>query len=106
MKNYKENDMVIYTDARGNCYDTFVIFDTDRLTGLTHINHLNLSVSLDELELHPRSQNGCTIPMDDTYSFELFRQLKEKFTQMDQAKQNPGLKVHRETRTIQLAKAS
>ncbi len=106
MKNYKENDMVIYTDAKGNRFDTFVIFDTDRLTGLTHINHSNLIVSLDELELHPRSQNGCTIPMDDTYSFELFRKLKEKFTHLDEVKKNPALKVYRETPTIQLAKAS
>lgn len=106
MKHFKENDMVIYTDGEGNRYDTFVIFDTDRTTGLTHINHLNLSVSLDEIELHPRSENGCTLPMDDTYSFELFRQLKEKFMHMDEAKQKPALKVYRETPTIRLAKAS
>ena len=106
MKNYKENDMVIYTDAEGKRYDTFVIFDTDRETGLTHINHMNLKVSLNELELHPRSANGCTLPIDDTYSFELFRQLKEKFTKMDEAKSNPAMQVYRETPTIQLAKAS
>ncbi len=106
MKSYKENDMVIYTDPEGRRIDTFVIFDTDRATGLTHINHLNLTVSLDELELHPRSTNGCTLPMDDIYSFELFRKLKEKYLHIDEAKLNPAMKVYRETPTIQLAQAS
>ena len=105
MKHYRENDIVIYTDSEGNRFDTFVICDTDIKTGLTHINHLNLMVGDDVLELHPRSENG-SIPMNDTYSFELFRQLKEKFNKMDEAKQNPGLKVYRDIATIKLAKAS
>jgi len=106
MKHYKENDMVIYTDSEGNRFDTFVIFDTDRQTGLTHINHLNLKVDNTVLELHPRSANGCTIPMNDTYSFELFKQLKEKYTNIDNLKQNPVLQVYRDIATIKLAKAS
>src|SRR6187402_974692 len=105
MRNYKENDIVIYTDSEGNRFDTFVIYDTDMKTGLTHINHLNLMVGDTALELHPRSENGCSIPMNDTYSFELFRQLKEKFNKMDEAKQHPALKVYREIPTIKLAKA-
>ena len=66
MKHFKENDTVIYTDGEGNRFDTFVIFETDRLTGLTHINHLNLKVTDAELELHPRSLSD-QIPMDDVY---------------------------------------
>ncbi|MEO8886920.1 MAG: hypothetical protein ABI367_12720 [Mucilaginibacter sp.] len=106
MTHYKENDMVIYTDNEGNRFDTFVIFDTDRQTGLTHINHLNLMVENTVLELHPQSVNGCTIPMNDTYSFELFRQLKQKFITIDNARQKPTLQVYRDIPTIKLAKAS
>ena len=105
MKHYKENDTVIYTDAEGNRFDTFVIFETDRLTGLTHINHLNLKVSDAELELHPRSLTS-QIPMDDVYSFELFKQLKEKYADIDSRKNNKGMSVHRDIPTIKLAKAS
>ena len=106
MTHYKENDMVIYTDSEGNRFDTFVIFDTDRQTGLTHINHRNLKVEDTELELHPQSANGCTIPMNDVYSFELFRQLKEKYINIDNAKQNPALQVYRDIPSIKFAKAS
>ena len=42
MEFYKANASVIFTDAAGRQIDTFVIFDTDRQTGLTHINHENL----------------------------------------------------------------
>lgn len=103
MKHYKENDTVIYTDAEGNRVDTFVIFETDRLTGLTHINHLNLKVSDAQLALHPRSLTN-QIPMSDVYSFELFRQLKDKYNNIDS--RNKGLAVHRDIPTIKLAKAS
>ena len=83
MRLYKENDSVIYTDSEGNRIDTFVIFDTDRQTGLTHINHLNLKVKESDLELHMRSANGYAIPMNDPASFELFRQLKQKYIKFD-----------------------
>jgi len=86
MKIYKENDTVIYTDGEGKRIDTFVIFETDLQTGLTHINHDNLMVENERLELHPQSANGCTMPMTDSFSFELFKQLKEKFLQRDRAK--------------------
>ena len=91
MKIYKENDTVIYTDSEGNRIDTFVIFETDPQTGLTHINHHNLTVGDEVLELHPRSTNGCTMPMNDSFSFELFKQLKEKFQQRDRARK--GLSI-------------
>ena len=86
MRLYKENDSVIYTDSEGNRIDTFVIFDTDRQTGLTHINHLNLKVKASGLELHTRSANGYAIPMNDPVSFELFRQLKQKYVRLDNQK--------------------
>jgi hypothetical protein len=105
MKHYKENETVIYTDAEGNRFDTFVIFETDRITGLTHINHLNLKVSDAALELHPRSLTS-EIPMNDVYSFQLFKQLKEKYADIDSAKNNKGLILHRQIPTLALAKAS
>ncbi len=105
MKHYKENDTVIYTDAEGNRFDTFVIFETDRLTGLTHINHLNLKVSDAQLELHPNSLTS-QIPMNDIYSFELFKKLKEKYTDIDNRHTNKAMSVYREVPTIKLAKAS
>jgi hypothetical protein len=105
MRHYKENETVIYTDAEGNRFDTFVIFETDRLTGLTHINHLNLKVSDANLELHPRSLTN-EIPMSDVYSFQLFKQLKEKYADIDSRKSSKGMVVHRDIPTIKLAKAS
>jgi len=105
MKHYKENDTVIYTDAEGNRFDTFVIFGTDRLTGLTHINHFNLKVTDAELELHPNSMTS-QIPMSDVYSFELFKKLKEKYTDIDNRNTNKAMSVYREVPTIKLAKAS
>jgi hypothetical protein len=105
MKHYKENDIVIYTDGEGKKFDTFVIYETDRLTGLTHINHLNLKVTSAELELHPRSLTS-EIPMNDVYSFQLFKQLKEKYDDIDNRTSRKGMTVHRDIPTIKLAKAS
>ena len=85
MNTYKENDLVIYTDSEGNRFDTFVIFDTDTKTGLTHINHFNLKVKASELVLHPRSAVSA-IPLADPLSFNLFKQLKDKYTQRDAEK--------------------
>jgi len=97
MKTYKENDTVIYTDKEGNRFDTFVIFDTDRKTGLTHINHYNLKVSANELELHPRSLTGNPMPFADPLSFMLFNKLKEKYSHIDKKKAAaPAVVLHRE----------
>ena len=107
MKIYKENDSVIYTDSAGGRFDTFVIFETDRKTGLTHINHLNLKVADAALELHPRSATGCQMPMDDSFSFELFKQLKEKYVSYDRMKKTRQVNVYRDIKVIELlAKAS
>jgi hypothetical protein len=106
MKMYRENDSVVYTDETGRKIDTFVIFDTDHLTGITHINHNNLQVSANELELHPRSANGCSMPMDDSISFELFKQLKEKYLKRDEMAHARG-QMNADARVINiLAKAS
>ena len=107
MKTYKENDTVIYTDKEGNKFDTFVIFNTDRQTGLTHINHRNLKVPATCLELHPRSANRCTMPMNDSFSFELFKQLKEKFMNQDRIKYAKPIATRRDIKVVELlAKAS
>jgi len=106
MKTFKENELVIYTDNEGNRFDTFVIFDTDRKTGLTHINHFNLKVNVAALELHPRSLSSNGVPLSDLLSFRLFSQLKEKYTQRDEAKKvNTSLVVYRGTEEL-LANAS
>jgi hypothetical protein len=107
MRTYKENDSVIYTDEAGNRIDTFVIFDTDRKTGLTHINHLNLKVGTNALDLHPRSANRCTMPMNDSFSFELFKQLKEKYVNYDKTKKTTAVTLYRDMGVVKLlAKAS
>ncbi len=101
MRIYRENEIVIYTDNERNRIDTFVVFDTDKQTGLTHINHLNLKVKNDTLELHPHSSTG-RIPMADSISFELFKQLKEKFIKHDRRKKAKGITLYRDTKVVPL----
>ena len=60
-----------------------MIFDTDRNTGLTHINHANLSVEASSLKLHSSAITGNATPMADPLSFLLFNKLKEKYTLID-----------------------
>jgi hypothetical protein len=103
MKTYNENAIVIYTDDEGNRYDTFVIFDTDTKTGLTHINHFNLKVNSDSLELHPNSLTGSPMPLADPLSFELFNKLKSKYTHIDKKKKVAMPALYAENK---LAKAS
>ena len=79
MKTFNEHDTVIYRDAAGRSIDTFVIYDTDPLTGLTHINHENLRVRADALSVHPKTVEKHHLPMDDAFSFEIFKKLKEKY---------------------------
>jgi len=83
MKLFNENDGVIYTDAEGRRIDTFVIFDTDQSTGLTHINHENLKVQADKLVLHPNTVPRHHLPIRDAFSFEIFRKLKDKYVDLD-----------------------
>ena len=107
MRNYKENDLVIYTDGEGRRIDTFVIFDTDPKTGLTHINHFNLSVPLSALELHPNASIPGVIPIADPLSFQLFCRLKEKYSQLEEEKVlNRSLFLYHDIKLPALAKAS
>lgn len=107
MKKYKENDLVIYTDSEGKRIDTFVIFDSDPVTGLTHINHFNLKVIPSSLELHPRATMPGVIPMGDAFSFELFNKLKEKYNRIDGEKSSgKSLILYRDTNLPPLAQAS
>jgi hypothetical protein len=79
MKTFKENDSVVYTDDSGRKIDTFVIFETDKTTGLTHINYKNLTVSTHCLKQHPCRVPGHNLPIKDAFSFEIIRKLKEKY---------------------------
>lgn len=79
MKRFNEHDTVVYKDAAGRLVDTFVIYDTDPLTGLTHINHENLKVPAEALTIHPRTIEKHHLPMNDAFSFEIFKKLKEKY---------------------------
>jgi hypothetical protein len=83
MTTYKEHDSVVYTDAAGNMIDTFVVYGTDRATGLTHINHMDLLVPLKDLKLHPKTMQSNHIPVSDALSFELLKKLKAKYTDND-----------------------
>ncbi len=80
MNKFKEYDSVVYTDAEGNEIDTFVIYDTDG-SGFTRINHANLLVHTSQLKLHPKSLLSNHVPVGDAFSFELLKQLKNKYEQ-------------------------
>ena len=105
MKNFKENDVVIYTDKEGNRFDTFVIFGNDLDSGLVHINHENLKVSPAFLELHPNAFSGNAMPFTDAYSFMLFNKLKEKYEIKAEEKETATL-YYKEPKKPLLAKAS
>ena len=106
MKTFNEHDTVIYTDAEGSLIDTFVIYDTDPLTGLTHINHENLKVPVDTLTLHPNTvAQKHNMPMNDAFSFEIFKKLKEKFDDTENQAIRRELKVE-PVYNAQLAQAS
>lgn len=79
MQFYKANASVVYTTAEGKQIDTFVIFDTDVATGLTHINYENLKVPAIQLTLHAKTVGDYHLPFNDSFSFELFKELREKY---------------------------
>jgi hypothetical protein len=105
MKPFNEHDSVIYTDDEGRRIDTFVIFDTDLKTGLTHINHECLKVPADKLALHPTTIEKFHLPMQDAFSFEIFKKLKEKYIEKDKHIEKPTLGI-RPGELYPLAKAS
>ena len=83
MQYYHQNASVVYTDNEGRQIDTFVIFDTDRETGLTHINHENLQVPADSLTLHAKTVCQYHLPIDDAFSFEMLKKLRAKYAEID-----------------------
>ncbi|RYY37018.1 MAG: hypothetical protein EOP46_04250 [Sphingobacteriaceae bacterium] len=107
MKHFNENASVIYTDASGNNIDTFVVFETDSVTGLTHINHENLRVPAEQLTLHAKTICQYHVPLSDTFSFEMLKKLKEKYRAIDAQRKTPVLQPHKAFRSnTNLAKAS
>jgi len=107
MIHFKENASVIFTDSEGRQIDTFVIFDTDKVTGLTHINHENLRVPADNLALHSKTVGGHHMPLADAFSFELLRKLKEKHHKIDASRKTVPLKPEIQAgKMYLLAKAS
>ena len=105
MKRFNENETVIYTDEKGRMIDTFVVFETDDATGLTHINHEDLKVHVNSLQLHPNSIQKYNLPMDDAFSFEIFKRLKEKYGQKGKPTINRDLQMDKSPLHL-LAKAS
>ena len=83
MEKFKEHDSVVFTDAAGNKIDTFVIYATDPKTGLTHINHMDMLVPVSKLQMHPKTLKGNHVPVSDSFSFELLKKLKAKYTDND-----------------------
>ena len=83
MRIYRENEIVIYTDNEGNRFDTFVIFDTDAATGLTHISHENLKVPAEKLVLHAKTVCQYHMPINDAFSFEMIKKLRDKYAEID-----------------------
>jgi hypothetical protein len=103
MKHYKGNSSVIFTDASGRQIDTFVIFDTEPHTGLTHINHDNLKVAAERLQLHAKSACEHHMPIQDAFSFEMIRKLRDKYEVVDAMKK---VTVSKLPKMFVLAKAS
>ncbi len=93
MQHYTANASVVFTDAEGNHIDTFVIFDTDAGTGLTHINHENLRVPADRLRLHAKTASRFHLPLEDAFSFEMLKKLREKYQLIDAQKAEIPVKI-------------
>lgn len=105
MKRFEENASVVYTDKEGRQIDTFVVFATDAVTGLTHINHENLQVPLDRLRLHEKTVTRYHLPIADAFSFEIFKKLRDKYAALDSRVKQEILKPEPAPLTL-LAKAS
>lgn len=102
MTQFKENASVIFTDHEGRQIDTFVIFDTDEVTGLTHINHQNLRVPANNLALHSKTVGLYHMPLADAFSFELLNKLKTKYQEIDAMRKTIPLKPERQTNNMYL----
>jgi len=102
MKKFKENASVVYTDSEGRQIDTFVIFTTDEVTGLTHINHGNLRVPADRLVLHEKTVGLYHMPIGDAFSFEMLNKLKEKYQNIDAQRKTLTLEPEKQTNPMYL----
>lgn len=105
MQYYHQNASVVYTDKEGRQIDTFVIFDTDEKTGLTHINHENLMVKADELCLHEKTVCKYHLPIQDAFSFEMLKKLRNKYNAIDSRPKTKEVATEVPKLTV-LAKAS
>lgn len=105
MKRFEENASVVYTDNEGRQIDTFVIFATDVETGLTHINHENLKVSVDALRLHEKTVGKYHLPIADAFSFEIFKKLRDKYAELD-SRPKEELAMQEQAPLMLLAQAS
>ena len=107
MNHFNENATVIYTDQNGRHIDTFVVFDTDDVTGLTHINHENLRVPAGQLKLHAKTVCKYHMPLADAFSFEILKKLKNKYHAIDGQKKTIALNPEKQhTNLYLLANAS
>jgi hypothetical protein len=100
MNHFKENASVIFTDSEGRKIDTFVIFDTDEVTGLTHINYQNLRVPLCSLTLHAKTVGDFHMPLADAFSFEMLNKLKEKYRLIDEERKAVQLNPKKQINTL------
>jgi hypothetical protein len=105
MQYYHQNASVVYTDREGRQIDTFVIFDTDPTTGLTHINHENLQVPADKLTLHAKTVCQYHLPIEDAFSFEMIKKLRNKYADIDSRPRTKEVAAEVPKLTV-LAKAS
>ena len=96
MTKFKANASVVYTDRDGRQIDTFVIFDTDEVTGLTHINHENLLVPSNSLVRHAKTVGDYHMPLSDAFSFEMLNKLKAKYTKIDAAPKTRPIVVEKQ----------
>lgn len=102
MNHFKENATVIYKDLDGQMIDTFVVFDTDDVTGLTHINHQNLRVPASQLTLHAKTVCDYHMPLADAFSFEILKKLKEKYYAIDAQKKTITLNPEKQQNKLYL----
>lgn len=102
MKHFKANATVVFTDHNGKQIDTFVIFDTDEVTGLTHINHENRRVPSTSLVLHSKTVGDYHMPLADAFSFEMLSKLKEKYRKIDAARKTVTMNPEKQTNNMYL----
>ncbi|MEB0261591.1 MULTISPECIES: hypothetical protein [unclassified Mucilaginibacter] len=102
MTKFKANASVVFTDKDGKQIDTFVIFDTDEVTGLTQINHKNLRVGMESLAVHSKTVGLYHMPLADAFSFEMLNKLKAKYAKIDAERKTLPIKTERQNSLMYL----